>query len=65
MYSFSDSEFWYSFLTLFVNYESFTGINAKNGKPYTNRLYSIASTRYGDDMKVKADTMPNYPIFLL
>lgn len=29
-----------------------TGINAKNGKPYTNRLYSIASTRYGDDMKV-------------
>ena len=30
-----------------------TGINAKNGKPYTNRLYSIASTRYGDDMKVK------------
>ena len=28
------------------------GINPKNGKPYTNRLYSIASTRYGDDMKV-------------
>ena len=30
-----------------------SGINAKNGKPYTNRLYSIASTRYGDDMKVR------------
>jgi ferredoxin--NADP+ reductase len=29
-----------------------TGINAKNGKPHTNRLYSISSTRYGDDMKV-------------
>lgn len=28
------------------------GINPKNGKPHTNRLYSIASTRYGDDMKV-------------
>jgi ferredoxin--NADP+ reductase len=28
------------------------GINPKNGKPYTNRLYSIASTRYGDDKKV-------------
>lgn len=28
------------------------GTNPKNGKPYTNRLYSIASTRYGDDMKV-------------
>lgn len=30
------------------------GINPKNGKPHTNRLYSIASTRYGDDMKVAA-----------
>jgi ferredoxin--NADP+ reductase len=29
------------------------GINPKNGKPNTNRLYSIASSRYGDDMKVK------------
>jgi ferredoxin--NADP+ reductase len=28
------------------------GISPKNGKPNTNRLYSIASTRYGDDMKV-------------
>lgn len=28
------------------------GVNPKNGKPYTNRLYSIASTRYGDDTKV-------------
>ncbi|CAM9441626.1 unnamed protein product [Chrysoparadoxa australica] len=26
------------------------GTNPKNGKPNTNRLYSIASTRYGDDM---------------
>mmetsp|Transcript_27539 Transcript_27539/g.110334 ORF Transcript_27539/g.110334 Transcript_27539/m.110334 type:complete len:369 (-) Transcript_27539:626-1732(-) len=26
------------------------GINPKNGKPHTVRLYSIASTRYGDDM---------------
>ena len=31
------------------------GINPKNGKPHTNRLYSIASTRYGDDMKVMPD----------
>jgi sulfite reductase alpha subunit-like flavoprotein len=29
------------------------GTNPKNGKPFTNRLYSIASTRYGDDMKVR------------
>jgi ferredoxin--NADP+ reductase len=28
------------------------GVNPKNSKPYANRLYSIASTRYGDDMKV-------------
>lgn len=28
------------------------GINPKNGKPNTNRLYSIASSRYGDDLKV-------------
>lgn len=27
------------------------GINPKNGKPNNVRLYSIASTRYGDDMK--------------
>jgi len=33
------------------------GINEKNGKPYTNRLYSIASTRYGDDMKGKTTTL--------
>jgi len=26
------------------------GTNAKNGKPHTVRLYSIASSRYGDDM---------------
>lgn len=26
------------------------GINPKNGKPHTSRLYYIASTRYGDDM---------------
>mmetsp|Transcript_13299 Transcript_13299/g.42043 ORF Transcript_13299/g.42043 Transcript_13299/m.42043 type:complete len:368 (+) Transcript_13299:84-1187(+) len=26
------------------------GINPKNGKPHTVRLYSIASSRYGDDM---------------
>ena len=29
------------------------GINLKNGKPYANRLYTIASSRYGDDMKVQ------------
>jgi ferredoxin--NADP+ reductase len=33
------------------------GINAKNGKPHTNRLYSIASTRYGDDMKGTTTTL--------
>lgn len=33
------------------------GINAKNGKPHTNRLYSIASTRYGDDMKGTTATL--------
>eukprot|EP01036_Dinobryon_divergens_P036914 gene36914-48160_t len=33
------------------------GINEKNGKPYTNRLYSIASTRYGDDMKGTTTTL--------
>jgi len=27
------------------------GINPKNDKPCTNRMYSIASSRYGDDMK--------------
>ena len=25
-------------------------LNPKNGKPHTVRLYSIASSRYGDDM---------------
>eukprot|EP00599_Poterioochromonas_sp_BG-1_P002668 CAMPEP_0173137986 /NCGR_PEP_ID=MMETSP1105-20130129/3422_1 /TAXON_ID=2985 /ORGANISM="Ochromonas sp., Strain BG-1" /LENGTH=363 /DNA_ID=CAMNT_0014050497 /DNA_START=130 /DNA_END=1221 /DNA_ORIENTATION=- len=33
------------------------GINPKNGKPYTNRLYSIASTRYGDDFKGTTTTL--------
>lgn len=28
------------------------GINEKTGKAHINRLYSIASTRHGDDMKV-------------
>lgn len=33
------------------------GINPKNGKPFTNRLYSIASTRYGDDLKGTTTTL--------
>lgn len=33
------------------------GTNPKNGKPFTNRLYSIASTRYGDDMKGTTTTL--------
>jgi len=33
------------------------GISPKNGKPFTNRLYSIASTRYGDDMKGTTTTL--------
>jgi ferredoxin--NADP+ reductase len=33
------------------------GINPKNEKPFTNRLYSIASTRYGDDMKGTTTTL--------
>ena len=33
------------------------GINPKNGKPNTNRLYSIASTRYGDDFKGTTTTL--------
>jgi ferredoxin--NADP+ reductase len=33
------------------------GTNPKNGKPNTNRLYSIASTRYGDDMKGTTTTL--------
>ena len=33
------------------------GINPKNSKPFTNRLYSIASTRYGDDMKGTSVTL--------
>lgn len=36
---------------------SSAGINPKNGKPYTNRLYSIASTRYGDDFKGTTTTL--------
>ena len=28
------------------------GVNPKNGKSYINRLYTIASTRYGDNMQV-------------
>ena len=28
------------------------GVNANNGRPHTLRLYSLASTRYGDDMQV-------------
>jgi len=28
------------------------GVNSKNGRPHTLRLYSLASTRYGDDMQV-------------
>ena len=43
------------------------GINPKNGKPHTNRLYSIASTRYGDDKKVRTtiDALyDNYSEFL-
>jgi len=33
------------------------GINPKNGKPHTVRLYSIASSRYGDDMRGKTATL--------
>jgi len=33
------------------------GINPKNGKPHTNRLYSIASTRYGDNMQGNTATL--------
>merc|ERR1719267_33258 len=33
------------------------GINPKNDKPYTNRLYSIASSRYGDDMSGTTTTL--------
>jgi len=33
------------------------GQNPKNGKPYTIRLYSIASTRYGDDLQVCAASL--------
>merc|ERR1719181_1210685 len=33
------------------------GTNPKNGKPNVNRLYSIASTRYGDDMKGTTTTL--------
>jgi len=33
------------------------GTNPKTGKPYTNRLYSIASSRYGDDMKGTTTTL--------
>jgi len=33
------------------------GTNPKNGKPYGARLYSIASSRYGDDMTGKTTTL--------
>jgi len=33
------------------------GINPKNGKPNTVRLYSIASSRYGDDMTGKTTSL--------
>mmetsp|Transcript_9649 Transcript_9649/g.32705 ORF Transcript_9649/g.32705 Transcript_9649/m.32705 type:complete len:379 (+) Transcript_9649:52-1188(+) len=33
------------------------GTNPKNGKPNTVRLYSIASTRYGDDMTGKTGSL--------
>jgi len=33
------------------------GTNPKTGKAYTNRLYSIASSRYGDDMKGTTTTL--------
>ena len=33
------------------------GLNPKNGKPHPNRLYSIASTRYGDDMTVRFERL--------
>jgi len=33
------------------------GLNPKNGKPNSVRLYSIASTRYGDDMTGKTTTL--------
>merc|ERR1712086_166320 len=33
------------------------GINPKNGKPNNVRLYSIASSRYGDDMTGKTTTL--------
>lgn len=33
------------------------GVNPKNGKPNSVRLYSIASSRYGDDMTGKTTTL--------
>ena len=33
------------------------GTNPKNGKPNTVRLYSIAASRYGDDMSGKSTTL--------
>lgn len=33
------------------------GINPKNNKPHANRLYSISSTRYGDDMQGTTATL--------
>jgi len=33
------------------------GINEKNGKPHSVRLYSIASSRYGDDMTGKTGSL--------
>jgi ferredoxin--NADP+ reductase len=32
------------------------GVNPKNNKAHTNRLYSIASTRYGDDLAGRTTT---------
>ena len=33
------------------------GTNPKNGKPHTVRLYSIASSRYGDDMSGQTSSL--------
>ena len=42
----------------------FLGTNPKNGKPYTNRLYSIASTRYGDDKKVRIQWISPFDLYV-
>merc|ERR1719502_2139426 len=36
------------------------GLNPKNGKPNSVRLYSIASSRYGDDMTAKKGVCSNF-----